>query len=616
MIPYILLFLMILIYFLSFWKIFEKNGRKKWEGLVPIYNIYIWLKIIKKPWWWLFFFPIPFVNLIVTIGCNVETARLFGKYTVKDTLLMILVPWYYIPFLAFNNDNKVVDQTDWSKPKDRELRNWHDQITLFFIAPFVGHTLYFISRAFGSKDKPNKKTMAADWTNALGFAIVAASIIRSLFFEAFTIPTGSMEKTMRIGDYLFVNKMKYGAKLPQTPISIPFVHNRIPFTFIPSYVDWFSSDYRRLFGYGKIKRGDIMVFNWPVGDSVIVHDGVIAHDYYAILRNQAFINCVRDLKAYDNNSINLSSERYQKLEAKYLNAARKKLINGGGLTQSPVGPIDKTGGIATLPIDKKENYIKRCVAVGGDTLEIKDNMLYINNNPEDQKDEVIFNYNFYFKPGSYIPQDKILEDFEVYTDQHTRYNIDNKYISIIDTSFKDSTVYIKKLVAFSKEQITCSPQTAKTLTRYSGLDSMKQDIHPKGFDYAIYGQYFPYFPNHPDYNWSRDNYGPLIIPNAGWSVDLNDSTWILYKRAIEVYEKNIVFVNSNGEFIINGDIVKEYTFKQNYYWLMGDNRHGSADSRCWGFVPEDHVVGTASFVWFSKHPETGIRWDRIFSTVH
>lgn len=616
MIPYILLFLMILIYFLSFWKIFEKNGRKKWEGLVPLYNIYIWLKIIKKPWWWLFFFPIPFVNLIVTIGCNVETARLFGKYTVKDTLLMILVPWYYIPFLAFNNDNKVVDQTDWSKPKDRELRNWHDQITLFFIAPFVGHTLYFISRAFGSKDKPNKKTMAADWTNALGFAIVAASIIRSLFFEAFTIPTGSMEKTMRIGDYLFVNKMKYGAKLPQTPISIPFVHNRIPFTFIPSYVDWFSSDYRRLFGYGKIKRGDIMVFNWPVGDSVIVHDGVIAHDYYAILRNQAFINCVRDLKAYDNNSINLSSERYQKLEAKYLNAARKKLINGGGLTQSPVGPIDKTGGIATLPIDKKENYIKRCVAVGGDTLEIKDNMLYINNNPEDQKDEVIFNYNFYFKPGSYIPQDKILEDFEVYTDQHTRYNIDNKYISIIDTSFKDSTVYIKKLVAFSKEQITCSPQTAKTLTRYSGLDSMKQDIHPKGFDYAIYGQYFPYFPNHPDFNWSRDNYGPLIIPKAGWSVDLNDSTWILYKRAIEVYEKNIVFVNSNGEFIINGDIVKEYTFKQNYYWLMGDNRHGSADSRCWGFVPEDHVVGTASFVWFSKHPETGIRWDRIFSTVH
>ena len=616
MIPYILLTLMILVYFLSFWKIFEKNGRKKWEGFIPIYNIYVWLKILKKPWWWIFFFPIPLVNLIVAVGCNVETARLFGKYSVKDTFLMILLPWYYIPFLAFDDKNIIEKPTDWTNENDRNIRKWHDQITLFFIAPIVGHALFIVFRIFGSKDKPNKKTMAADWTNALGFAIVAASIIRSLFFEAFTIPTGSMEKTMRIGDYLFVNKMKYGAKLPQTPISVPFVHNRLPFTFIPSYVDWFSSDYRRLFGYGNIKRGDIMVFNWPVGDSVIVHDGVIAHDYYAILRNQAFLNCVRDLKAYNANGINLSYDRYQTLESKYLNAARQKLLNGGGLTQSPVGPIEKTGGIATLPIDKKENYIKRCVAVGGDTLEIIDNLLYINSQLEDKKDEVIFSYNFYFKPGSYIPQDKILEDFEIYNDQHTRSKIENKYISIIDTSYKDSLVYINKLAAFSKEQITCSPQTAKMLSRYPGLDSMSQEVHPRGFNYTLYGQYYPYFPNHADFNWSRDNFGPLIIPKKGWSVDLNDSTWVLYKRAIEVYEKNTVSINSKGDYLINGELSKSYTFKQNYYWLMGDNRHGSADSRCWGFVPEDHVVGTASFVWFSKHPETGIRWSRIFSTVH
>jgi signal peptidase I len=154
------------------------------------------------------------------------------------------------------------------------------------------------------------------------------------------------------------------------------------------------------------------------------------------------------------------------------------------------------------------------------------------------------------------------------------------------------------------------------LSRYSGLDSMNQEIHPRGFNYTVYGQFYPYFPNHPSFNWSRDNYGPLIVPKIGWTVDLSDSTWILYKRAIEVYEKNKVSINSNGDFLINDKISKEYTFKQNYYWLMGDNRHGSADSRCWGFVPEDHVVGTASFVWFSKHPETGIRWDRIFSTVH
>ena len=616
MIPYILLILMIAVYFFSLGKIFEKNGRKIWEGYVPIYNIYVWLKIIQKPWWWIFFFPIPFVNLIVAVGCNVETARLFGKYSVKDTLLMVLLPWYYMPYLAFDSKNVVVEPTDWTNVKDRNQRMWHDQITLFFIAPFVGHGLYLIFRLIGSKDKPNKKTMAADWTNALGFAIVAASIIRSLFFEAFTIPTGSMEKTMRIGDYLFVNKMKYGAKLPLTPISVPFVHNRLPFTFIPSYVDWFSSDYRRLFGYGEIKRGDIMVFNWPVGDSVIVHEGVIAHDYYAILRNQAFINCVRDLKAYNSNGINLSYERYQSLESKYLNSARKKLIDGGGLSQSPVGPIEKTGGIATLPIDKKENYIKRCVAVGGDTLEIKDNLLYINSQLEEKKDEVVFTYNFYFKPGSYIPQEKILEDFEIYSDQHSRSNIENKYIKVIDTSFKDSLVYLDKLASYNREQITCSPQTAKMLSRYSGLDSMNQEIHSRGFNYTVYGQYYPYFPNHPSFNWSRDNYGPLIVPKSGWTVELSDSTWVLYKRAIEVYERNKVSISSNGDFLINDKISTDYTFKQNYYWLMGDNRHGSADSRCWGFVPEDHVVGTASFVWFSKHPETGIRWDRIFSTVH
>ena len=348
---------MIVIYFLSFWKIFEKNGRKKWEGFVPGYNIYVWLKIIQKPWWWIFFFIIPFVNLIVAIGCNVETARLFGKFSPKDTILTVLVPWYYIPYLAFGNNVVVEKPTDWTKKEDRDKRFLHDHLTLFFIAPFVGHALYIVIRLFGSKDKVNKKTMTCEWTNALGFAIVAASIIRSFFFEAFTIPTGSMEKTMRIGDYLFVNKMKYGAKLPQTPVSIPFVHNRIPGTFIPSFVDWFSSDYKRLFGYGSIKRGDIMVFNWPVGDSVIVHEGVIAHDYYAILRNQAFLNYfdfVKTKKEFRGKPLEFYKNSFQSVENKYLNSARNSLINGGGLSQSPVGPIPKTGGIATLPIDKKE----------------------------------------------------------------------------------------------------------------------------------------------------------------------------------------------------------------------------------------------------------------------
>jgi signal peptidase I len=618
MIPYILLYLMIVVYFASFWKIFEKNGRKKWEGFIPGYNLYVWLKIINKPWWWLFFFIVPFVNLIVAIGCNVETARLFGKYSAKDTVLMVLLPWYYLPYLAFDKNVVVIEPTDWTKKEDREKRFVHDHLTLFFIAPFIGHALYLVIRLLGSKDKRNKKTMTCEWTNALGFAIVAASIIRSFFFEAFTIPTGSMEKTMRIGDYLFVNKMKYGAKLPQTPISIPFVHNRIPGTFVPSFVDWFSSDYQRLYGYGAIKRDDIMVFNWPVGDSVIVHDGVIAHDYYAILRNQAFLNYfnfVKNKKEFRGKSLDFFKSSYEKVEGKYLNATRNNLLKGGGLSQSPVGPISKTGGIATLPVDKKENYIKRCVAVGGDTIEIINNVLHINGLPEAKKDEVIFTYNFYFKPGSYIPHDKISEQFEVYADQHIRSGLENKVIQIQDTSYKDSSVIKDKVVAYSNEQITCSAITAKALSKYPGLDSLSQEIHPKGFDYTRYGQYYPYFPNHPDFDWSRDNYGPLYIPKQGGTIDLNLKNWIIYRRAIEVYEKNTVNHTSDGKFFINNKEVNSYTFKQNYFWLMGDNRHGSADSRCWGFVPEDHVVGTASFVWFSKHPEGGVRWSRIFSTV-
>jgi len=605
MIPYILLVLMVIVYFFSFANIFEKNGRQKWEGYVPIYNIYVWLKILEKPWWWIFFFPIPFVNLIVAIGCNVETARLFGKYSVKDTFLMILLPWYYLPYLAFDSNNVVVAPTDWTKVEDRSQRKWHDQITLFFIAPFVGHGLYLVFRLIGSKDKPNKKTMSADWTNALGFAIVAASIIRSLFFEAFTIPTGSMEKTMRIGDYLFVNKMKYGAKLPQTPISVPFVHNRLPFSFVPSYVDWFSSDYRRLFGYGEIKRGDIMVFNWPVGDSVIVHEGVIAHDYYAILRNQAFtnfINSVKSKKQFRGKPSSYYNNNFEKVKGKYLNFARKNLINGGGLSQSPVGPIEKTGGIATLPVDKKENYIKRCVAVGGDTLEIRDNLLLINHNVEEHHEEVVFTFIFKIKGTRSLDTEQLLEDFEIYSDQiSTERNLNEQY-SIITCSYD------------TKEKIE------KGLNNLGILDTCFMDINPRGFDYSRVNsnthQYYPVFPNHPKFNWSRDNFGPLIIPEKGWTVELNDSTWVLYKRAIEVYERNKVSINSNGNYLINDNITSEYTFKQNYYWLMGDNRHGSADSRFWGFVPEDHVVGTASFVWFSKHPETGIRWDRIFSTVH
>ena len=197
--------------------------------------------------------------------------------------------------------------------------------------------------------------------------------------------------------------------------------------------------------------------------------------------------------------------------------------------------------------------------------------------------------------------------------------IQDSIVTVVDSLDRSKDIFsineIKQSVKINHEILTCSPETARKLAAIPGCDSVVMEINPKGMDYAAMGQYCPVFPNHPSFDWSRDNFGPLYIPEKGGVVELTSSNWNIYKRAIEVYEKNNVQENADGSIKINGEIVTHYTFKQNYYWLVGDNRHGSADSRYWGFVPEDHVVGTASFIWFTKHIETGIRWDRIFSFV-
>ena len=249
----------------------------------------------------------------------------------------------------------------------------------------------------------------------------------------------------------------------------------------------------------------------------------------------------------------------------------------------------------------------------------------------------MFTYNFYFDQKSGLPPyDVLLEEFEVYNDQHhpmmfpngamewynprefVRTSLDT-IVTVTDSSDRTKDIIsineTKKALKINYEILTCSPETANKLAAIPGCDSVVMEINSKGMDYASMGQYCPVFPNDPSFDWSRDNFGPLYIPKKGREIELNERNWILYKRAIEVYEKNEVQQLPDGSIEINGAIATHYTFKQNYYWLIGDNRHGSADSRYWGFVPEDHVVGTASFIWFTKHVETGIRWDRIFSFV-
>ena len=580
----ILIYLMVVIHFASLWKIFEKAGRPTWEGFVPVYNYFIWLKVLGKPWWWVFFFIIPFVNLVIGVALHVETIRLFGKYEPKETILAIVLPWYYIPTLAYDETAKIEAPTDWSKKKDVEKRTIHDHITLFFMAPFVGHVILIAFKLFGTKDKPNKPTMPAEWTNALGFAIVAATIIRTFTFEAFTIPTGSMEKTMLIGDYLFVNKLKYGPRVPETPLSVPFVHNRIPGTFTKSYVEWIKNDFNRLPGYGKITRGDIMVFNWPVGDSVLLNETVVAHDYYAFVRDGAFQRS------------GLSPAKFEKVKEKAFEKERERLAEGGGIQNMGV---NKTKGIQTLTNDKKENYIKRCVGIAGDSLSIINGNIHINGIAQDFPEFAQYSYKFDFKNTSTFNLQYLVEEFDIYQ-KDVQMGIDQR---------------TNKGVAY----FTCIPSIAEKLKSYPDIANVTKMIHPKGYDFASEGRYFPIYPNDPAFDWTRDNFGPLYIPKKGSTIELNEKNYILYKRAIHAYENHTIEKRKDG-FYIDDEKATTYTFESDYYWLMGDNRHGSVDSRFWGLVPDTHVVGTASFVWMSRHPEKpltdgGIRWNRVFSFV-
>lgn len=601
----ILIYLMVVLHFASLWKIFEKAGRPSWEGFVPVYNYIIWLKVVNKPWWWIFFFIIPFVNIVVTVAMHVETIRLFGRYEAKDTILAIVLPWYYIPALAFDKSASIEAPTDWSKKKDVEKRTLHDHITLFFMAPFIGHVILIAFKLLGSKDKPNKPTMPAEWTNALGFAIVAATIIRTFTFEAFTIPTGSMEKTMLIGDYLFVNKLKYGPRIPETPLSVPFVHNRIPGTYTKSYVEWLKNDYNRLPGYGKITRGDIMVFNWPVGDSVLKHNDVIAHDYYSFVRDGALRKFGQF--SYRHNNIgkevlnftpSISLEQFEKIKTKEFQNERKRLAEGGGI---PLMGVNQTKGLQTLTNDKKENYIKRCVGIAGDSLSIVNGVIHIDGIAQEIPPYAQFKNTFEFKGSSSFDVDYLIEEFDIYNRDLER------------------NIWINQKTGKAFAEFTCTQEVAEKLKNHPNITKSYINWQQKGHNFINEGSYFPIYPHDPSFDWTRDNFGPLYIPKKGSTIELNDKNYILYKRAIHAYEKHKIEKRKDG-FYIDDEKATTYTFESDYYWLMGDNRHGSVDSRYWGLVPDTHVVGTASFVWMSRHPEKpltdgGIRWNRIFSFV-
>jgi signal peptidase I len=393
------------------------------------------------------------------------------------------------------------------------------------------------------KNPPNgKQTKTVEWIDAIIFAVVAASFIRLFFFEAYVIPTPSMEKTMLVGDYLFVSKVAYGPKMPNTPISFPFVHQSMPLTNskVNSYVEWIKNPYKRLSGLSKIKNDDVVVFNFPEGDTVALN--FPSQNYYELCR------------MYGTDRVNSDSRSF--------------------------------GKIVSRPVDKKENYIKRCVAIPGDSLRIIDGEVYING--KKQKEIPGKQYNYVLTTDGSLLNPKVLDKLKVANDDRELFS-GGSYLF---------------------------PLTAQQYTSFKGLkniSSVSKYLKQRGeYDPSI-------FPHSPDYSWNVDNFGPLYIPKKGVTVNLTLKNLPIFERIIDVYEGNELEVK-NGEIYINGSATKQYTFKMDYYWMMGDNRHKSADSRYWGFVPIDHVVGKASVIWMSldkdKSFPANIRFNRILKGVH
>jgi signal peptidase I len=486
-----------LIHGLGTWKLYEKAGRKSWEAFIPVYNSIILMKIINRPTWWTLLLFIPVINLMMFPVIWVETLRSFGRRSTLDTVLGIVTLGFYIYYINYAQDVQHIS--------DRSL-------------------------------KP--ASTAADTVSSLLFAIIVATFVHTYFIQPFVIPSSSLEKSLLVGDFLFVSKYNYGARTPMTAVAAPMFHDTLPIIKIKSYVfddnnpsSWKNKlqfPYFRFPGYEKIKNNDIVVFNWP--------QDTLFHMYKP------------------------ADRRYSK------------------------------------PIDKKTNYVKRCVGIPGDSLQIKDGIVFINGKelilPERAKPQ--YAYDIVYDGKTPIDFDYMIKNMDI-TD-----GLD--YVS----QTRD-TIGIRALTFENAQRFRDTP----------GILAVNRRI-VKGPEDGI-------FPDHKDgkpsvtNNWSGDNFGPIYIPQQGKTVAINRESLPMYKTIISEFEGNTLKVVGN-DIYINDKKATTYTFKQNYYWMMGDNRHNSLDARYYGYTPEDHIVGKPVFLWMSwdsngKGIMNKIRWERLFTTV-
>ncbi|HMB63648.1 MAG TPA: signal peptidase I, partial [Eudoraea sp.] len=511
------------------WKLYVKAGRKAWEALIPVYNAIVLMQIIRRPKWWVILLFIPIINLLMFPVIWVETIRSYGRNSLAETWLAIITLGFYIFYVNYALEVTYIE--------DRSL---------------------------------HPRSGLGEWVSSIVFAVVAATLVHTYFIQPYVIPTGSLERTLRIGDLLFVSKFHYGARVPMTTIAAPMVHDTIPGLGIRSYLNNPQLPYMRLPGFQTIEKNDIVVFSWPA-DTVRVF------------------------------------------------FKKEKGVN--------------------KPIDKKSNYVKRCVGTPGDSLAVIDGFVHINGKQLQLSDRAKpqYDYTVYAEKGvsskllvslgvddfyrTYISGPLNQNQINVLSKNNIRGGQNaNGEIELI-TGAKGMPPKVIRQAGLSLREltdrqrlVTLTDEMVQKLRNNSAIDSVVKILDPAG------EQGRNIFPQNPSYPWNNDNFGPIYIPGKGDTVPIDLQSLPLYKKIIRDYEGNIVGVSGN-QVIINGSATDTYTFKQDYYWMMGDNRDHSEDSRSWGYVPANHIVGKPIFIWLSfDNFKDGMaswrpRWDRIFTTV-
>lgn len=517
------------IHFVGTWKLYVAAGKKAWQAAIPIYNALVLMEILRRPKWWVILLFIPVINLMMFPVVWVETLRSFGKDRTIDSMLGIVSLGLYIMVVNYNPS-----------------------------------TTYVTDRSMVAK------TWVGDWINALLFAIIAATLVHNYFIQPYIIPTGSLEKTLLIGDFLFVSKFHYGARTPMTAVAFPMVHDTLPIAKVRSYLNYPQLPYFRLPGFQKVARNEIVVFSWPA-DTV-----------------------------------------------------RRFFVKEKGVRK---------------PIDKKSNYVKRCVGLPGDTLEIINGFVHINGKQNVLPDRAKTQYTHYAYNAKGVSSRKLaalnIKDFQrkyrIENITQATYDAISPYILGRLTNDIDNFIVLTpsaglppklvgklrlrvKEILEAKKELTLTLQEAEHLRKENYLDSLVRRVTTQKTPNTSF------FPNALPYDWNEDTFGPIALPKRGTTVELNEKNLPLYKKIIREYEGNTLEKKGN-EISINGKATNQYTFQQDYYWMMGDNRHRSEDSRYWGFVPENHIVGKPVLIWFSIEGINDgirnwrIRWDRLMTTV-